>query len=60
MSLRRKDDWDEALEEARNNTITRDEITPAAAFIPDPDYDYGNTVMIQRSEIRSEDTKKCS
>jgi hypothetical protein len=39
--LHRKDDWDEALEEARNNAIARGEAVPIKPFVPGPDYDYG-------------------
>lgn len=42
MSLRRKDDWDEALEQADGKK--------ANAFVPGPDYDYGVTVRLPRSQ----------
>lgn len=41
MSLRAKDDWDEALEEAHQNAVARGEVQPPKEFIPGPDYDYG-------------------
>ena len=41
MSLRHKDDWDEALEESRNKAIARGDIKPEPPFVPSPDYDYG-------------------
>lgn len=57
MSLRRKDDWDEALEEARNNAIARGETKPAAPFVPGADYDYGISITISMSEILGDDTE---
>lgn len=46
MSLRRKDDWDEALEEARDNATARGELVPAKPFIPGPDYDWGQSIQV--------------
>ena len=57
MSLRRKDDWDEALEEARNNAISRGEIRPSVPFVPGPDYDYVASIVIPMREIIGEDAK---
>lgn len=48
MSLRKKDDWDEALEESNNRT------TPA--FVPDDTYDYGVVMNIKLSDIVPDDT----
>lgn len=50
MSLRREDDWDEALEEARDNAIARGELVPAKPFIPGPDYDWGQSVEVDMRE----------
>jgi hypothetical protein len=44
MSLRKKDDWDEALEETSRN---QDRVP---TFIPGPDYDYGISVVIKRED----------
>ena len=50
MSLRRQDDWDDALDEARNNAIARGETKPLEPFVPGPDYDYGVTLTIHLGE----------
>ena len=48
--MRRQDDWDDALDEARNNAIARGETKPLEPFVPGPDFDYGMTLTITLRE----------
>lgn len=57
VSLRKRDDWDEALEEARNNAIARGEIAPVAPFAPGPDYDYATTFVVRLRDLLDDDSK---
>jgi hypothetical protein len=50
MSLRRKDDWDEATEEAHKRRIV-DGCVGVKHFIPGPDYDYTATVVVTLEEL---------
>lgn len=51
MSLRRKDDWDEALEEARQNAIMRGELKPIVEHPKPKDYDWGQSIKLTQEEI---------
>lgn len=44
MSLRKYDDWDEALDEANNNSIKQNNVTP-------PDYNYNASISINMNSV---------
>lgn len=46
MSLLKRDDWDDALEEAGRGAIARGEKQPVVPFVPPEGYDWGQTITI--------------
>jgi hypothetical protein len=54
MTLRRKDDWDEALEEARIRAIARGDAVPVKPFVPGRDYDYGKAIYLKDTDFLTE------
>ena len=58
MSLRKKDDWDEALEEARTNEIKSGKRLPQKLFIPDEQYDYATSIVISMDDLLDKKEKQ--
>ena len=55
MSLRHKDDWDEADEQAYEKAIKEGKISRKVPFVPGPDYDYGKVFTVEPHYLRDAD-----
>lgn len=51
MSLRRRDDWDEALDEAYLRALERGEVAGPSRVVYNDVRQYGRTVTVTRAEL---------